>query len=289
MNLLSISTVRAASFQSAYHFFSAIPAFLSSVSSLARVILTEAYANFRHVLPNFFRWTWRKYVKGEMTSFRLQFTAREVTKVAYLTLHSNLSQIREGQTIKPVLFCHGDHSHPSTLLHLIDKAQEKRLFTCSLFIPGIYCNEEHNLFNGILKETIDKIEALVRSQQGIFEGLLGVGHSKGSILLAYKQFVDLDPRLKATCAIGGRLNAPEDSSCQNRHLRELVRAIYHSLTQYPTLPLVQIIPQEDWHASYESMAVRPHNRCYSVPGMHLSGLYTAETSRHFIQFLEEFA
>jgi hypothetical protein len=52
---------------------------------------------------------------------------------------------------------------------------------------------------------------------------------------------------------------------------------------------MQIIPKNDWNASYESMAIRPGNFCYTVPGKHLSGLYTQETHNHFSAFLENFS
>jgi hypothetical protein len=58
---------------------------------------------------------------------------------------------------------------------------------------------------------------------------------------------------------------------------------------HPELPIMQIVAEEDWNASRESMAVRPHDHCHIVPGMHLSGLFVNETRRHFSDFLDEFA
>ena len=89
--------------------------------------------------------------------------------------------------------------------------------------------------------------------------------------------------------MGALLNAPDDSSCPNAPLRKLVRTIYQGIMSYPDLPLWQNVPKYDWNATQESMAVRPHDHCFSVSWSHLSGLYSTESRKHFDEFIEEFS
>lgn len=99
----------------------------------------------------------------------------------------------------------------------------------------------------------------------------------------------LDSRIKATCSIAGRLNAPDEKDCPNQILKTIVKNVYEGILKNPERPIMQIIPKDDRNASYESMAVRPHKYCYTVPGKHLSGLYSSETRKRFADFLEEFS
>jgi hypothetical protein len=242
------------------------------------IIATEAKAALRYVLPSMITWIWRKYICHEIQTIPLQATIDKVTKVAYLNIHGNIKD----KNASPVLFSHGDHSHPCTLLHLADIAQKAGQPTFSLYIPGVDNNEHVAFHDALLKQAIDQIESLAKDK---FIGILGVGHSKGAILLAQREFVALDPRIKATCSIAGRLNILNESDTPDKDLITIVKTIYEGILKHPEKPLMQIIPREDWNAPYEAMAVRPHQYCYLVPGMHLSGLYSPETREHFSQLL----
>ena len=202
--------------------------YLSKLATTFYIVGIETYANLRYVLPFSLTWIWRRYVTQEITYFSIQVTMRNVTRVAYLYIHDTLSQNQ--QTAKPILFAHGDYGLPSTLLHFADQAAEKRAFVFSLYVPCIHDNTEHDINIALHKEAIDKIESLLEKK---FSGILGVGHSKGAIFLAHRQFVNLDPRIKATFLVGARLYAPDESSCPNVSLRNLVRTIYQGIINYP--------------------------------------------------------
>lgn len=261
----------------------------SPKNSLLKILATESFAVLRHVLPASISWIWRKSITQDIRTIPLQVTIEKVTKVAYLNIHGTLSSMQKNQKITPVLLCHGDFGHPYSMLHLSDLAQKKGLPTFSLYIPDIHKNTDNEMHDLILRKAIDKIEELVRTKKGEFLGILGTGHSKGAILLAQRQFVVLDTRIKAVCSIAGRLNAEGKEDGEHEGLRKLVKKIYQAIIRNPHLPLVQIVPKEDWNAPQESMVARPNDHAYSVPGMHLSGLYSRETKDLFSGFLEEFS
>lgn len=261
-------------------------AFLQSAVKTVDIIAVEAYATLRHVLPASLTWVWRKYMTHEIKTIPVQFTSKKVSNIAYLYIHGNC-QIKKNQKYCPILLSHGDYAHPYSMLHLADIAQKRGQPVFSLYIPKVE-NNQFEIHNFLLQQAIDKIERIIKNGDGRFFGILGIGHSKGAILLAQRQFVDLDSRIKATCSIAGRLNAPNEKDCHDQTVRTIVRNIYKGIMENPDQSLMQIIPKDDWNASYESMAVRPHKYCYIVPGKHLSGLYTCETQMYFTHFLNEF-
>lgn len=263
-------------------------AFLKEAVNIVDIVATEAYATLRYVLPASLIWVWRKYISNEIKTIPIQVTLEKVTKIAYLNIHGKFCQIKKDKDVHPVLLNHGDYGHPYSMLHLVDIAQNEGQPTFSLYIPGVENNNQFGIHNCILKKAIDTIESIVKDNNGKFAGILGVGHSKGAILLAHRQFVLLDSRIKATCSIAGRLNVPDEKDCPDQVLKNIVKTIYAGIFKNSELPIMQIIPKDDWNASYESMAVRPHKYCYTVPGMHLSGLYSCETRTHFTDFLKEF-
>ena len=56
------------------------------------------------------------------------------------------------------------------------------------------------------------------------------------------------------------------------------------MKEFPERKFYQVIPENDW-TEPKAMIVRPQENCYSVPGMHLSGLYEKETENLFKEFL----
>ncbi len=106
------------------------------------------------------------------------------------------------------------------------------------------------------------------------------------MLFADRQFVLLDPKIKVTCALAGCLKFPENRS--DKDLKPIIDNIYKAILKNTQCPLVQIIPKDDWNAPYECMAIRAQQDCYTVPGMHLSGLYSSKTGRYFTEFLNKF-
>lgn len=253
------------------------------------IIAIEASAILKHVIPATVTWYIRKYFMNQIQTIPLQVKVGEATKLAYLHIHTNNILIQKGENISPILLTHGDFSHPYTMLPLADIAQKEGFLTFSLHLPGELHGQHYHLSQEILQKAIDHIEDLIVSKEGIFAGLLGTGHSSGGILLSDRQFVALDKRVKATCAIASRLNISDERECHDGILKTGIKAIYNGIVNYPELPLMQIIPRDDWNAPQQSMAVRLGLHQYSVPGMHLSGLYTCETRKYFTRFIKEFS
>lgn len=262
--------------------------FLKKTVDIIDIIVVEAYATLKHTLPASLAWVWRKYITHEIKTIPIEITVNKVKKIAYLNIHENKSTPNTSNKALPVLLSHGDYGHPYTMLHLADIAQKEGRKTFTLYIPGVEDNNQFDAYSDLLKQAVDKIEDIVKNEYGNFPGLLGAGHSKAAILLADRQFVALDLRLKATCSIAGRLRVVNDHDCPDQDLQKKVKAIYERIINQPKLSLFQIIPKEDWNASYESMAVRPHEHCHIVPGKHLSGLYSNATRMHFKYFLKTF-
>lgn len=180
-----------------------------------------------------------------------------------------------------MLFVHGDYGHPFTLLHLAKIAESLgKGPVFSLHLPKGYDVKLYDAHAAAVDKVIDKIEQVVKENGGIFSGIYGVGHSKGAILLVDRQFTD-QTKIAKTFSIAGRLRAFGGES-----LKDALERIFRNIQLYPDRPLFQVIPEADRNAPYEAMAVRPDEHCYTVPGMHLSGLFAKETSQLFGVFLD---
>lgn len=258
-------------------------------NSLFKIFAIEALATIRYVLPQALTWMWRKSLSHEIQTIPLEATIDKVSRVGYLNIHGCLPNIPKEKEITPVLLIHGDFGHPYTMLHLADLARKKTIPTFSLYLPSVDKKEDHEIYSLLLVKAIDKIQEIIKTKNGKFQGVLGVGHSKGAILLAEREFVYKESRIKATCSIAGRLNANSEKDCKHPRLREIVQKIYRAIVENPSLPLVQIVPKEDWNAPQEFMAVRPNDHAFSVPGMHLSGLFSLGTRKIVANFLDEFS
>lgn len=251
-----------------------------------RVFILEAFASLYYVLPLSMDWFRKRYISQEIEALPLQVTTGKTTAFATLYLHG-CGQIKEDEEVEPVLFVHGDYGHPFSLLHLAEAAEkETKGPVFSLYIPNIHDNDLLSSHSALLKEAIGKIEEFVQQRGGIFRGVRGVGHSKGAIMLAERQFVHPDPGITGVFAVGGRLRVPEgDTSCKER-LKPFVQRIYRAIQKKTNPLLYQVIPEEDWNGPREAMAVRPQRDCYIVPGLHLSALYTKRVAELMEEFLQ---
>lgn len=262
----------------------ACAAFFKKGTKFVHILAIESYATVRHILPLAIVWVWSKYVCDKIKT--IEIPSNKTSKTAYLNIHGKLNNIG---TAPAVLLCHGDYGHPYTLLHLAEIAKKEEMAVFSLYIPRVDEDHQFEIYNEFFKKALGVIENLTREENGDFSGILGAGHSKGAILLAQQQFVNLDPRIKSTCSIAGGLNISESKKRAYRLLGKVVKEVHKGIVNNPKKPLVQIVPKDDWKAPRECMAVRPNEHCYDVPGMHLSGLYADETREYFARFLREFS
>lgn len=222
------------------------------------IIVEEALTVLSCVCPAAFRWVVTKYMWNEIETVEI-IGNKKIT--AYLNFHGHFPKFEFNEAITPVLFCHGDHSHPLTLLHLADLAKPKGRVVFSLYLPHCHEDEDGCAQSDLLLDyAIHKIKKFVKNRGGKFNGILGIGHSKGAILLANRQFVHHDLRIKATCSIAGRLSVCEETKGLPQEFEMFIKRIAKNIKNYPQEKLMQIIPENDWNASYASMAVRPEKK-----------------------------
>ncbi len=229
-----------------------------------KIVFFEAIATIRYVVPSLFCFITRVYLLKTIKSEKVSKTADKVTKVATLYIHGKTNKEKES-----ILFCHGDFSHPFSLLPLIDIAKKTDKNVFSLYIPSCQNNKQFDLHIQLVEETISKIKTISSS------ALTGVGHSKGAILLAHTHFVEKNNNLDKVVTLAGRIRAPKPEDCKEKALMDIVDKISEGITNCPNRPLYQIVPKDDWNASQESMIARQES-AFVVPGMHLSGIYTKE-------------
>lgn len=214
-------------------------------------------------------------------TFPVSVNVDGVTRVAYVYYHGKKSSLKKKQG-RALLLAHGDCGHPFTMLHFVRIAR-KTSPIFSFYIDKTLVKDDLVVRQKLFELALDKIVELV-SEHREFDGLIGAGHSAGAFLLAYNQFVKKDSRIKATFSVAGPLNVSQLEETLK------VKSIKAEALCNPQLPIYQILPTEDWCCGkQDEMAVRPSEHCYSVPGMHLSGLYAKETRTLFKKFVQTFA
>lgn len=259
--------------------------FIRRVRDRAYIIVTEAFAVFWHVLPCAISWWIREKFGKKIRACSLPFIIGQTRSTAKLFLYAPLD-LKNDKTCVPVLFLHGDYGHPYTLHHLGKIALKNHpgpVFT--LYMPNMSKQSHFAEQASFINNVIGHIRKMVENEGGTFEGILAVGHSKGAMLLVERQFSAENPsEILRTFAVGGALRNEEN--CFQGPLRATFDQLHQQIEKHSDRTFFQVIPKKDWSAPYKAMAVRPHEHCYSVPGMHLSGLYSKETKFLFKQFLE---
>ncbi len=248
-------------------FLSSFTNILSKTINGLGIIASEAFAVITSVCPAIIRWSFRKYISGDIKTYSI--TADKVNDIAYLNSHG---KIEDNDSI--ALFLHGDHSHPLTMLHLADLAKQKKMTVFSLYIPK--CHEDKfDSDNSLIENAIKKIEQIVQIEN---LKIKAVGHSKGAILLAKNYCTQDTSKIHAACAIAGRLKVPEDKIIPEdlESFYKQIKTIETNIVQKPKLAIVQIIPQDDWMVPQTEMGAANRN-CNIVHGMHLSVLFETET------------
>ncbi|MFA6915005.1 MAG: hypothetical protein WC222_01285 [Parachlamydiales bacterium] len=257
----------------------------NKIMSVLYILSVEAFAVIRHVIPSAIEWQIRKF-NDEITTIPFPITLGKIQIHAEVHLHGHIN-IEENVTYNPFLFFHGDHSRPDPFLNLIKVALKSKALVYSVYIPTIHKDEEF-AEQGILADAImSMIEQMITDKKGIFGGFRGVGHSKGAMLLAERQFhSDLPPKILETFCIAGPLRVVPEATNFTPPLSAIFEGIYPRILNLTERKIVQIVPEEDWCAPYVCMAVRPHEYCYTVDGMHLSGLFSEKTTYLFEKFVK---
>lgn len=246
---------------------------LERVCKTLKIVFVEAFAVLRHAIPNAARWVWRSHIAKVIKVERIE--------TGFFNTHGKVDKAASS-----VLFCHGDYGHPFTMLHLADVAEKKKVNVFSLYLPRAHKNALFHRHADILGKTIEKINTIAP------HAILGVGHSKGAILLAHRHFVDIDPHLDHVLSIAGRLRIPttvppDPRDLVDTDLKEILAPISQGIEDHLERKLTQIVPKDDWNASQGAMRVREAT-AHAVPGMHYSGLYAKETKNVFESFITGF-
>lgn len=258
--------------------------------SKIHTICQEVLTVIAHVLPSFIRWNYRQYVQKSIHRFSLKLSIDKIRVQANLFFHLNSNTAIQNIFKSPdknqkykmpaLLFLHGDHSRPYTLLPLIDTAQhtyEGLIF--SLYMP--YDSSISEKSSLLLKKSIDKIQEIIKTNGLNFPKIITIGHSKGAIQAAHCAFVEKNPAIHTVVSIAGRLRVvPSQNKDCHPSLKPILTAIEAGLKENPSLPLYQIVPDNDWNAPYEAMTPRNDSRyCHLIPNSsHLSVLFNPQTA-----------
>lgn len=263
-------------------------------------------ANLTYALSNSIKWLYQSVIKKQIASFPLELksnlpptkiplltralygaTTSLYGKTPFLYLHSRPKREIEKEEVNAVLFLHGVHGHPHSMLHLADLAQKKTNgFIFSLYLP--YNQAQPEVHRDYLKQALDKIELIANERQSKLKGIVAVGHSLGAIESSFQAFVNKDPRIISVISIAGRLRVvpSKEMPCKD-YLKPTVDSVFQGLQELPELPLYQIVAGKDWNAPLEATAIRPEDHCCHIVknARHLNVLYHKETKKKFCDFL----
>jgi hypothetical protein len=238
-------------------------------AKLIYIIAVEAIAVFRHIVPAGVSWFIQRYITRNLKVFPLQVGDTH----GYLYLHGPLNK---QQRCTPAILSHGDFSHPCTMLHIAKQLQSTNP-VFSLYLPKIHDNTRFAANGQLIEQAIDQISAFVKEKGGSVEGIFAIGHSKAGMMFTERAFAaDSSNRITKTCAIASPLDIEIGHRNDQEPLRSILKRIHQNVIQSPEKKLIQVIPDQDWNASFEIMAARPNQDCYTVPGMHTSGLYAKQ-------------
>jgi hypothetical protein len=243
------------------------------------IIVTD----IRYLVPCAFRWFYRRMIERDISLRTLQNSSG---RKAMLYRHGS-RKLPEGKA-RAALILHARYSHPLLMLHLADITHEQGLGPVfSLAID--YDDSGKASHRSLLKEAIDQIQATMREEGAVFDGIVIVGHSRGAIEGAYRAFVELDMRIISIISIAGRLRLVDINThpCLD-YIKKLVRRIDEGIRARPEFPLYQIAGQLDWNATTDSMIVRRDEAYFHIidDAMHFNILFHKDLSGKYLEFLK---
>ena len=262
---------------------------LRSIPSKLHVFGIEAFYTITNCLPNRISWFYRSTICKSISHTKLEATVEKTTKIATLHLHAPISTTPNQHTYA-VLWLHGDHSDATTMLDLVDISQKENIG--SVFTLDMPTEVDHTeLSRTLIRNSINKIEEMIKAKGGSLEGLIIGGHSKGGIQAAHHGFVEKDPRIKGVISIAGRLkvlDSPE-KACR-KPLENTVRAIDQAISDNPEIPLLQIAGKRDWCTLLDAMIVRKDPLAFiDEHASHINILGSKITQTEVPKFLKRFA
>ena len=120
------------------------------------------------VIPNGLRWGWRR-LSGSIVTHPLP-SGKSVF------FHGSRLDVKS--SVRVAILLHGDHSHPSTLLHLGDLLEQSGWHVFSIH----HTNTCSSSYSKHLLEATREIKQLIEEREGSLGKILLVGHSRGAMV-----------------------------------------------------------------------------------------------------------
>ncbi len=254
--------------------------YLKSAVNFTRIVCVEGYSVFRHTLPDYIRWHFHTLILRDYVAYRLEVGEGLERRVAILY---QIGKIPSEGTGKATLVCHGDHGHPGYVMPLIDIA--KRM--CRLDLPRLsgpvfalwmphetdYTPAQKKLFSLATAQ----MKTIVRQNGASWKGILGIGHSKGAIHLAYEAFTPwFWSDIKAVIGVAGRYRIRPnitDRQCTPLAMHT-VQQIYGAITSpFFRGRFCQIAASDDWCTRGDCSIVTKKNWKVINGAMHANIVY----------------
>lgn len=235
---------------------------LNKLSFLQDVFVTDLI----QILPWAIKWYYRVNIKKHISLINLS------DNTGRLYYHS-------GSSGHPILFLHGLHGHPFTLLQFADALKnDGPLYSLHVTYDEHYPQLHRKLINKAINE--------IERRHGM--PIILVGHSIGAIEAAYAAFVEKDKRISGVISIAGRLKVVSsyEKECPE-HLKITIHKVYDSIEANPQITLFQIAGGKDWNSPIEATVVRTDDDSFFIidEARHLNILYQAETEQKLIEFV----
>lgn len=255
----------------------------------AILILEEAYATFRYVLPAAVEWMW-KSCKGHITSIELKILSNRITPIGTLYILGDMSTIAANSNVKSLLLIAGDHAHPYSLYPFVEDAEKEGYRVFALRIGGMLTNlniENYKDATDLVKMALETMDRkIIDDCKALSEKKIIFGHSAGGILGAEAL---TKSQINSAFVVGAPLRivavANDPNAMQTQPLAGEINAIADAILKNPGLPLQEQIPSKDWCVYREFMGVGRNWKM--IPGGHLGAIYSDENKQDFREFLRQ--
>ncbi|MES2122655.1 MAG: hypothetical protein V4492_07770 [Chlamydiota bacterium] len=266
------------------------PSIIDRVYAALKILFTDLLPGiFSSNLPNALTWVYRTWCTRTLTCHTLVTQAGGAAKAARLFSHGKVDP-RPGGDLPALLLLHGDQSHPFTLLHLADIAQEQGRAVFSVHLP--YDDEHPERHRSLLSQSIDKIDQIIGARGGKLSNLVLAGHSRGAMEAANEAFAVNNPKVSGVIAIAGRFKviSPSARPCRPS-LEASVNALWEKIghwNQSLRVPFYQIAAKKDWCMDPEASIVRTDHEHLYVDAGHLGVINHPSTLNQFRVWLAKF-
>ncbi|MDP1834922.1 MAG: hypothetical protein Q8K75_03240 [Chlamydiales bacterium] len=244
----------------------------TSLSRKLDMVLDITFNSFVNVLPDAIQWVYLRHIWRSIKAETITVTVGKVTSTARLYFHDTHAKKRG------VLFLHGDHSHPYSMLRLARLAQKEGAPVFSVWVSYDHKNSE--LHRQLIRKSIERVSGVMKARGGIPK-VVGVGHSQGcaQLFLAMRS-------LSSIIAIAGRFKLFEESPDRQavEALKPTIREVQGKIR--PWHPIYQIAAGRDWCIRPDAQVTQAAPKSFVVPNaMHLSVVYDQLAQNKYVEYL----